>query len=608
MKLNFDALTLENFGSINSAQTLLLDRSAGLYRMTGRNEAKPRLGPNGVGKSTFWRGLNWTLYGKGTSGLRTPDIQPWSGSKATRGKLLLTRGKHQHTIIRSVSPNRLQIDGKDVTQEDLDRLIGLSMDMFLNAVIYPQSGDLFLDKSPKGKLELLSDGIDLARWEDRSARAGKAASELTRNWERLESELNATIGTLERLEKLLADAKKQSSEWEEERRARAETREKTIAKLSKQLQRVDKLYSAAELAYDSAQSEFRALGKEERAAADKLSGLNAAVASLKSDLTRARRAQNEKRGELSSSGDNCPTCGQPLKGSAHKKHRQTLQTQLDTLDKEIIRLTDEIEAMDATIAAAKIELKKVEDQRNSFQDKADAAESARALHGPQLTEIKTKLRMLTEQVDDTNPHTEQVSNLRRQVSQTSARLDTMSADIKTLKRRSEETQFWVKGFKDVQLYVLAEVLKETEAAANAMLPDVGLDGWEMRFDIERETASGSIQRGVNVSILSPNNNKTVRWECWSGGEGQRLRVIAALALAEVILAYAGVQTNLEVLDEPTRGLSREGTNDLCAFLSDRAQQLGKCTWWVDQQVMENTRFTESVVIAIGAGGTYVAEK
>jgi archaellum component FlaC len=245
----------------------------------------------------------------------------------------------------------------------------------------------------------------------------------------------------------------------------------------------------------------------------------------------------------------------------------------------------------------------------AFEDKEANVQSAINRFLPEVTELKTKLTMLKDQTkiqaNEANPFTEQVQKLRRQVTQVEVEISTKQDEQAKVAKDLELTKFWVKGFKDVQLFVIEEVLAEIEVACNAMLPDVGLDGWEMRFAVERETASGTTQRGLNVTVLSPYNSKPVEWECWGGGVGQRQRIIATLALSEVLLAAAGIETNMEVLDEPTKHLSTEGTQDLCDFLAERAATLGRATWWVDHQVVESSRFAGVVTVVRGKEGSYI---
>jgi energy-coupling factor transporter ATP-binding protein EcfA2 len=100
----------------------------------------------------------------------------------------------------------------------------------------------------------------------------------------------------------------------------------------------------------------------------------------------------------------------------------------------------------------------------------------------------------------------------------------------------------------------------------------------------------------------------VRWEAWSGGEGQRLRLIGALALAEVLLAHAGLEPKIEILDEPTRHLSPEGVRDVAEYLILRSQDTGRKIFLVDHQLMDSSQFASTITIAKDRKGSYVVEE
>jgi DNA repair exonuclease SbcCD ATPase subunit len=195
-----------------------------------------------------------------------------------------------------------------------------------------------------------------------------------------------------------------------------------------------------------------------------------------------------------------------------------------------------------------------------------------------------------------NPHLEAVKGLIRKKNVIKAEIEGMQELRAKLSRISERVKFWVKGFKEVQLYIIDEVLQELELVSNSMLTEMGLEDWSLKYAVEKETQAGTVQRGLNVTVLSPDNDKAVRWECWSGGEGQRLRVVGALALSEVLLNHAGVTPNIEILDEPTRGLSDEGVNDLCEYLATRAEQLNKQCWLIDHAAIPSSHFTSTLTV------------
>ncbi len=52
----------------------------------------------------------------------------------------------------------------------------------------------------------------------------------------------------------------------------------------------------------------------------------------------------------------------------------------------------------------------------------------------------------------------------------------------------------------------------------------------------------------------------------------------------------GIETDWEVLDEPTRHLAPEGIQDLCACLPLRAQRLGRRIFYTDHHAVESSHF------------------
>ena len=63
--------------------------------------------------------------------------------------------------------------------------------------------------------------------------------------------------------------------------------------------------------------------------------------------------------------------------------------------------------------------------------------------------------------------------------------------------------------------------------------------------------------------------------------------------------------SLEILDEPTRGLSDEGVVDLCEFLADRAKQLDRAVIYVDHMSVESSRFTSVLTVVKTAKGSQI---
>lgn len=609
MKLDFQSITLESFGCFRAAQTMSFEgRSPGLYFLTGKNPNRPRLGPNGVGKTTIWRALTWALYGKTASGLRTPDLQPWRGKKLGPVSISL----NGDTITRTTNPNQILINNQAAEQADIDKLLGsLSLEALSNTIAMAQGEDLFLDLPPKSKLDLLSDALQLERWEERARRAGKTVN----TGEQEANQLNGVIAglntALDRTEQLLKASQAQAREWEDARQKRLEGQEEHLKELTIRVDEALNRLGKAQRDRDSYGLKLREMDQDIQRAQQELSKVQSKVAVSNSTVKQLAKQCKSLRDELAGQWEVCPTCGQKLRDEGRAQHKAALTKEIANLTRTIKAQTAILNEHESSAAVLEGQVEGLTALAIEAQQKADKAEMAVNLYTTEHTRLRTELNLLHEQrAEDrveANPYTDQVSKLRRQLSQSKTEIAQKEQQLGTLLTQVERTKFWVKGFRDVGLFLIEEVLQEVEVTCNAMLPDVGLDGWEMFFDVERETAKGSVQRGLSVWVRSPDNDKPVRWECWSGGEGQRLRIIGALALSEVLLAHAGIQTNLEVLDEPTQHLSAEGTRDLCAFLADRAKTIGRQTWWVDHNMIQSNRFSGTITVVRTKQGSQIED-
>src|ERR1700677_713562 len=100
---------LENFRSYRGPHKFEIPVDPGLYLITGKNEVEPRLGPNGVGKSTLLDAIYWCLYGKTTRGLKAGDVIAW-GQTQCSVTVYLTVSDKAIKITRTQSPNSLTLD------------------------------------------------------------------------------------------------------------------------------------------------------------------------------------------------------------------------------------------------------------------------------------------------------------------------------------------------------------------------------------------------------------------------------------------------------------------------------------------------------------------
>jgi DNA repair exonuclease SbcCD ATPase subunit len=617
LQIIFKSIRIKRFRSFQNEAAFEFDGAGtGLYFLKGKNETR-ELGSNGAGKSSILDALMWCLYGKTVQGLRNQDIVPWptgSNKKAT-GKTEVEicveiAGKIRR-IQRALNPNLLTVDGTEVGQDYIATLIPIPMGLVPYTIVLGQKQPLFFDLTASEKLKIFSECLNLERWEERSAHVKNLVENLEKEIQSKEIE----IVSLERELKTVVDdidrSKEQSKLWEADRSLKLASAEKDITDLKKKIASVMTERDTADLQRERADTELKALGaildklyKEERELGNEISKQEREIKQLGKD--------NEGLSNKLASviDEECPTCKQSLKSKKlQEEMKKDIKICINVNTATIQGLAGVLTSLGAHYSKVGDTIELQEKAKEQFEKDSQKAWNILSRLDPQIAAWTASIRLLEKQLmekeDMNNPHTEQLQVLRKRKSRAETAIEDSQKVVTTKREYCERTRFWIKGFKDIKLLVVEEVLQELEITTNGMLEEFGLVGWSVQYDIERETKSGGISKGMNISILSPDNKNVVKWEVWSGGEAQRLKLIGTAALSSVLLNHVGVSTNLEVYDEPTIGLSKEGIQNLVEFLAQRAKDTKKAVWLIDQHAMEQSNFIQTVLVTKKKSGSSI---
>ena len=599
----------KQFKSFSKVQRFVFPKKKGLYFLTGRNEVEPKLGANGVGKSTLWDLIVWTLYGKTARKLKAGDVHSWGAKGSTSGEFTFESHGVPYTLYRNWKPNSLKLsedygEPLPVSQEEVEDLIGLNYDSFLYSILFGQFNDAFFDLLPSKKSELMSDIMDLGIWADRSERAKSHRDELL-GWE--SDTANNISGNNGRLEVLKnTDYKESISQWEtdnqaliQEKRDQIKIDTKTLSLLKKDGEKLIKKKKKH-------QKKFDELKIEKDEARDLESDVRADIRDAEKEVTSIAteiRLLERKVKDLNETEDVCPTCGQFLEN-----------VDTDHIAKEIEKLQDQVETLERAKETAKerpegfkSELEEVLGEKKLIED--DFFEVSKVFNGieSELTSIKrdsvriqksltTNRLSITDFERKTNPYIKKQEEIADQIKVIKKIIKKEKKALQDLQDQVYAVSYWVKGFKEVRMHLISEVLTQLELEVNNYLFQLGLQDWKIEFAMDKETKAGTIRKGFAVSIYSPYNKEAVPWEAWSGGESQRLKLAGILGLSNLILTRNGVESTLEVFDEPSQYLSTEGIEDLIVTLSARARELDKQVWFIDHKDLSSNNFDGIVTV------------
>lgn len=601
MEVLVDSITLEGIRSFTKKNTFRLKGDPGLYLLSGENRVEPSLGANGSGKSSLWAGLCWALYEKDPRGLRAGNVGSWQGENKTSAEVEIWCSTGQPiNIERSWNPNALHVGGKPADQSAVDDITRLSLTAFLNSVYIGQFGRMFLDLSPAEKSTLFSEALDLDGWVKKSRIASQKFDFLKDKANDCNREVARLKGRLSGVQD--ANFQQMSDEWEQDQRDMVSRDTKKLKNLKDKIEpymhSIPKLEEAKTLAGTLAADEW-----------DSMSELSEDVDDLNKKIRRESRTEAEVSTKLKAERkylervinagvDTCPECGQVLPNE-ESIDIDSIKSEIDALEVKLKATEDHQKSLQKSIDEINEDVRKRQKTHSALKDKANAIERS-------LAEEKSEERNLTRQAVEiqktlnespTNPWIARIEKQRKDIQSLKRSILKGNMEEKDYSKKASQTKYWVQGFKDLRLEIIGDALARLESEVSANLDHLGMSGWRIEFSLDRQTKSGSLQRGFHTFISSPYNPEPVPWEAWSGGETQRLRLAATMALADVLQDSAGIRWNLEVWDEPSTWLSEQGIEDLLRSLRERAERTGKEVWIVDHRSLSSGEFSgEAVVI------------
>jgi DNA repair exonuclease SbcCD ATPase subunit len=598
---------MNNFKSFRGENAFTFPVESGLYFLTGENKVENKLGSNGAGKSTLLDAIHWCLFGHSLRGLKAGDVVTW-GERSCTVKVHL----HCGHITRRQSPNSLELDGRVVTQEELEKHIGLNPDSFVHSVMLPQFGQSFFELKPADKLSLFSQIMKLDFWLDKSQQAADA----TRG---LESRITKATNDIQLTTELLASVKADIEEFSTASKAFESEREKASTEIEDEIEEAETNVGQLLSRIEKAGTALKQLEKRRPELVKDLTHiekiknnhinqrdkLSNEVAVLKSRLGTI----DETIEHLSGLKGACPTCKQVvnpqyLKSVIHSQHAKLQQE--DALLKSVsIQLSDSNRFVaKATNDAVQVTTNLVDLNKQCSTQMTNLV-AMETLFDSSTKEINKLKKRLQEKLNETNPYTERVKERQIKKDNLNNKLLLSKDSLQKLNAEHTATSYWVQGFKRVRLFIIEETLRALELEVNNALASLGLVDWQVEFDVERENKSGGVTKGFVVFIRCPSNPEPVRWESWSGGETQRLQLAGDFGLANLIMLQAGLTNTIEFYDEPSNHLSDEGLVDLAETLHQRASEDGKRIILVDHRMPDFGDFAGVITVTKDEEGSTI---
>lgn len=638
MEICLEWIAIKRFRSF-AYENFAFPKTQGLRLLGGDNQEQPRLGANGVGKTSLLDAICWCFYGRSIKGAKTSELISW-GEKDTDVECQLRIGDRQHLIRRYGPPMRITLDGQPVEQAVIDSLLHLSYKRFLHSIIFGQAVSLFPDLSIPERGELFDEVLNLKVWTDASDAAATTARELETlalNEQRNLSFLQGQVSQLEtdeqvqaRIEKWEQDKQqrvgrfiKLAKEWDDKHVNELEEIKTWIEEWDKnrldyveeRIQEVDKLEKRSS---DILAEQLDLNVGNGQAIADAMKVLDIEKRNLDALKRQAVEIESERKHVVKprsfwEANDACPTCGSPITPTTKQKNIKDIETKEHELLQQLYKVQENVEKNKEIVAAAEkvVHDLQIEKAQNDVKWRGLQTEwdSITARMNQIENELSKEIQnpyeaQLKEAENETNPYEteivhadeercpilDELEQLRSRRNELQVQIEEKQTSIRSIQSKQVAVEYWKQGFKRIRLYFVNQILAALELEIQSAISQLGLEGWRVKLSTESETKSGTVKLGIAIRIYSPKAEGA--WEVWSGGESQRLRLAIALGLSSLIQRAAGVWFKTCIFDEPTTWLSSEGIEDLIEALQGFAEVNGKAVWLLDHRALFHGGFAE----------------
>jgi DNA repair exonuclease SbcCD ATPase subunit len=609
------AITLRSFKCFSGETRFTFPKEPGLYLVQGRNQLQPSLEGNGCGKSTlFGDAITWCLFGKTPRLLKASDIINWEAGSASSVYFEFTIEDKEYGILRTQTPNSLclDVDGlrKNATQDQINDLLGLDFDQFVASIVFAQFGTMFFDLSATDKSTLLSAILELDVWDTATDTAKRSATQLESAINTIKINVAGIEGKVEGLQSQNFDEK--INKWEQDK---DEQQQDLLDQQDSFKQRLDKLLK------DGAYIENKL--KQHQEQLDELTEIEQEVQLDGRKLEKQRSLLQDQRNEqeyllknlkaelkkFENVDKTCPYCLQDVPKVHLKQEMNKLEVQIRDAFHESARFRALIDEKESELTQFKGDLLTIQQTRKEFlaeqRETLDKKSSLKADLAKLKVQQQTVERDLDKWLNAVNPYRVEQQQQQQSIAKLHESLDLYVKELQASNKELFATQYWVKGFREVRLSLISEVLTQLELEVNNKLFQLGLENWKVLFAVEGLTKGGKIKKGFTVNIVTPYNMEPVHWNAWSGGESQRLRLAGALGMSDLITAKCKQQPVFEIFDEPSSYLSEAGITSLLSILKDRARQFNKQIFLIDHRKLDTVVFDGTISVVKNHDGIVV---
>jgi len=559
--LKIKTLTVKNFMSVgNATQGIDFDRQdltlvLGENLDLGGDDSGAR---NGTGKTTIINALSYALYGNALTNIRKDNLINKTNNKNMLVTVDFEVNGNNYKIERGRKPNTMAFYVGDVeqeitdesqgdsreTQQEIERVLGLSHDMFKHIIGLNTYTEPFLSLKANDQRTIIEQLLGITLLSEKAEKLKELVKATKDAISQEEYRIKAVTDANKRIEEQIESLKRRQVLWQKKYDSDIEYLQKAFDELSH-------LDIEAELDSHRLLSEYNVKSKA-------IAELNGWINRCKLDETRELKEMDKLKADIASlENHTCHSCGQGFhdekqEALLEKKRRDLQETALQAL-----ATSGQWVEHTGTLA----ELGELGPRPKVYYDKeSDAFE-----HRGSMANI---LSQLTSKQNETDPYSEQIAEMQTQG------LEHISFDtMNELNRVKEHQEFLAKLLTNKDSFIRKRIIDQNLSYLNARLGQyldrIGLPH-TVKFNNDLTVSITELGRDLDFDNLS---------------RGERNRLILSLSWAfRDVWESLYKHINLLFIDELVdSGMDASGVENSLAILKKMSRENNKSIWLVSHK-------------------------
>jgi len=555
-------LTVRNFMSVgNATQAVEFDRRD-LTLVLGENidlggdDSGAR---NGTGKTTIINALSYALYGTALTNIKKDNLINKTNAKGmlvtidfeVNGESYRIERGRKHNVLkfyigdveRESKDDNSQGDSRE-TQQEIERLLGMSHDMFKHIVALNTYTEPFLSLKANEQrtiieqllgITLLSEKADLLKEQSKATKDAIQQEEFN---------IKAITDANKRIEEQIDSLKRRQTLW-------TTKHTEDVTKLQVALDELLKIDIDSEI---TAHKDLTAYNQKRKDLGD----LDKAILRADADCVREQKLVDKTEKEISDlEAHTCYACGQTFHDNKHEEVLAGKRSVLAEAHKQYIELAEQLQLFQAT----RKELGELGAQPKTFYDKEEDA----IHHRSTVASLQTQLASKTAETD---PYSEQIEEMK-----TTALAEIDYTVMNELMRVKEHQEFLLKLLTNKDSFIRKRIIDQNLSYLNARLG----------YYLDKIGLPHSVKFLNDLSVEIQELGRELDFDNLSRGERNRLILSLSWAFRDVWESlYQPI--NLLFIDELVdSGMDTSGVENALAILKKMTRENNKSIWLVSHK-------------------------